>query len=340
MAIEYRLIPPFLHVPEESDFADAWERFCCKLLNLEHGTSDIFVRSPPEQGVDLFDPTRKVAYQCKSVESGKAGDFNPAHAIGSFRAALANQAAIGWVRYALCTNVDVTGTALSRLREAVPDLILLPASHWTQLCEKHPAAVERNFRLVIDVQPRRVSYGQGLEDVSGIFGDPPATPNADCYVVLLYSNRHDTLYRLPVRAGMSVGELVEALCRLFRLPDRANFEQDGISVSLSHSLVVDGRRVPFAKSLAEAGIAAGSVVTYWTQIQWSDRNERREFGGHVMNLQTLASLDAPRSRRERKDSALAAYRAMLARRFDQLDSELLDDGGEAGDGARGSVKNS
>ena len=330
MALEYRLVPPFLHVPEESSFADEWERFCCKLLNLEYGTTEIFVRSPPEQGVDLFYPTRQIAYQCKSVESGKSGDFNATHAIASYQSALTHQASIGWVQYALCTNVDVTGTALTKLQSAIPGLIVLPASHWVGLCEKHPLAVERNFRVVVDVQPRHVSYRDELGDVSVIFGDPPAQANAECYSVLLYSNRHDAIYRLPVRASMTVGELVSALCDLFRLPDQATFDNDQISVSLSHSLVVEGRRVPFNQSLESAGIGPGAVVTYWTTIQWQDHKEKREFDGHIIHLQTLSAFTAPRSQHERKESALEAYKRMIANRFAELDATLLQD--EAGQG--------
>lgn len=323
MALQYRLVPPFLHVPEESNFADEWERFCCKLLNLEHGTTEIFVRSPPEQGVDLSYPGRKIAYQCKSVESGKSGDFNTGHAIKSYEAALANQSSIGWVQYALCTNVDVTGAALAKLQGAIPDLIVLPASHWTALCEKHPLEVQRNFRTVIDVQPRHVSYGNELGDVASIFGDEPAPPDTECYVILLYSNRHDTIYRLPVRGGMTVGELVSALCAFFRLPDPATFGNDDISVSLEHSIVLNGRDVPLRQTLAEANIGPGAIVTYWTTTIWRDLQENRETRLDVMQLQTAASFLRLRPKKERRDSALGAYKRMLADRFAELDAELL-----------------
>ncbi|HBN90794.1 MAG TPA: hypothetical protein DD408_16665, partial [Rheinheimera sp.] len=71
MSIHYRLVPPFLYVPEEQDFSKAWEFFCCKLLNLSNMTTEIYVRNPPEQGVDIYYPSKKIAYQCKSVEYGK-----------------------------------------------------------------------------------------------------------------------------------------------------------------------------------------------------------------------------------------------------------------------------
>ncbi len=128
MSPVYRLTPPFLHLPEQTDFSKAWEGFCCKVLNLKFKTDEIYVRNPPEQGVDLFYPTQKIAYQCKSVESGKSGDFNSTHAISSYNAAQQHQQAIGWVEYALCTNVDITGTAEATLRSAIPNLTILLSS--------------------------------------------------------------------------------------------------------------------------------------------------------------------------------------------------------------------
>jgi hypothetical protein len=127
---------------------------------------------------------------------------------------------------------------------------------------------------------------------------------------------------------MTVGELVSALCDLFRLPDQATFENDQISVSLGHSLVFEGSRVPFNQSLESAGIGVGAVVTYWTTIRWQDHKEKREFDGRIIHLQTLSAFTAPRSQHERKESALEAYKRMLARRFAELDVSLLQD--EAG----------
>jgi hypothetical protein len=323
MVIQYRLVPPFLHVPESSSFDDEWEKFCCKLLNLEHKTTEIFVRSPPEQGVDIFFQSKKIAYQCKSVESGKPGDFNVTHAVNSYKTASTHQAAIGWSQYGLCANVDLTGSAIATLRAAIPNLLILPGSHWIGLCEKHSLAVERNFRIVVDVQPRHLSYGYNLGDVREIFGDEPVQPDAETYTIFLYSNRHDTVYRLPVRAQMTIEDLVRSMRDLFRLPESATLEKDQISVSLAHSLVVGGRQIQFGQTLSEAGINAGSSATYWTQLRWRDLNENREFRGDVIHMVTTGrNVTTLLTTQQRRDSALEAYGAMLAERFIELDREL------------------
>lgn len=91
----YKLYPPFLVVPEEQDFSDAWESFCFKILSLEKSKNNLHRRNPPEQGVDLYDTTDKIAYQCKSVESGKSGDFNVTQAVNSLKSALAIKDELG-----------------------------------------------------------------------------------------------------------------------------------------------------------------------------------------------------------------------------------------------------
>lgn len=321
MALQYRLIPPFLHVPEEDGFPDAWEAFCCKLLNLEQGTTGIIRRNPPEQGVDLFYPSKKIAYQCKSIESGKSGDFNVSHAIASYKAALKIKSTLGWVDYALCTNVAVTGTAESSLKDEIPRLLILPASHWIQLCEAKSAAVASNFRLIVDVHPRQISYGNELLDVTATFGELDPTDH-DAYNVLLYCNRHDSLYRLPVHGDMPVEQLRQAITDLFRLPDSVAFSNEQISLSLTHELVVGGRRVPFSQTLTEAGIGTDSMVTYWTTIGVRDLVKDRSFRGDVIHMATAFDFAPQRSYSERRKSALKKYEAQIADRFAETDRML------------------
>src|SRR5260370_164353 len=112
----YILHPPIFVVPEETSFADAWEAFCCKTLNVREQTDEIYRRHHPEQGIDLYFPTKQIAYQCKSVESGKSSDFNVARALESVRVAKQVQPELGWKEYAICTNVDITGSSEKRLR--------------------------------------------------------------------------------------------------------------------------------------------------------------------------------------------------------------------------------
>src|SRR5437870_1273843 len=122
--MEYHLYPPFFEITPEPSFSDAWEAFCCLLLNLRNGTTEIRRRTPPDSGVDLTWSSTKFAYQCKAVESGKAGDFPLSKAIDSVETALQHRASIGWDKYGICTNVDVTGAQEEKIRKVYADVEL------------------------------------------------------------------------------------------------------------------------------------------------------------------------------------------------------------------------
>ncbi|WP_455819594.1 hypothetical protein [Clostridium butyricum] len=46
----YNLYPPFVYIPEESNFSDVWEVFYLKLLKIDLNTNNIERRKPPKQG--------------------------------------------------------------------------------------------------------------------------------------------------------------------------------------------------------------------------------------------------------------------------------------------------
>jgi hypothetical protein len=89
----YLLYPPFLTVHEETNFSDIWESFCLKLLKLEYGTNEIQRRRPPENGIDLYYKSKKIAFQCKSTLEGNK--FNIKNACNSLCSALAYTRFVG-----------------------------------------------------------------------------------------------------------------------------------------------------------------------------------------------------------------------------------------------------
>lgn len=319
MSTHYRLEPPFLYVAEEQDFSKAWEHFCCKLLNISNKTTEIFVRNPPEQGVDIYYPSKKIAYQCKSVESGKSGDFNATKAVESIKAAKRVKAELGWERYVLCTNVAISGTAEAALKKALPDIGILPNSHWTQLCETHPVEVERNFRRLVEVPRAKVLdaiHNRFVEHYSEQLREKIEEFSFD---VFLYSNRYDTTYRMPVSESFSCGDLLGIFREFFKLPESANISSEGIDVSLSHAVVFNGKKVPLSYSLKAAGISHGSVITYWTTIVWKDAE--KEFEGGVIHMMTSDILNrATRTLSQRKERAIAEFSETLRQCFQAFDN--------------------
>ena len=145
------LYPPFFGTEPQNSFADAWEVFCCDVLNRHEKTTQIRQRRPPENGVDLIWREKKVAYQCKSVESGRTGDFNVTKAVESMKAAVAHRDEIGWKQYVICTNVELTGNQETNLRqaseEADVELGLLTPSFWVPRCHEQWWKVQGRFRL-------------------------------------------------------------------------------------------------------------------------------------------------------------------------------------------------
>ena len=321
MSSHYRLQPPFLYVPEHQDFSKAWEHFCCKLLNITNKTTEIYVRNPPEQGVDIYYPSLRIAYQCKSVESGKTGDFNAAKTIESIEAAKRIKDELPWEKYVLCVNVAVSGTAEAALKIALPAIEIRSSTHWTQLCEANPLEVERNFRRLVEVPRSKVLDAIQHRFVEQYSAELQAKIEASSFDVFLYSNRHDTTYRVPVSDDFTCKDLLGIFRQLFKLPESASIASEGINVSLTHALVFAGKKVPLPKTLKEAGIVHGSVITYWTTIRWKDTE--REFEGDVLHMMTMDMVDgASRSPARRRAAAIVIFEESLKRRFDEFDRDL------------------
>ena len=151
-----------------------------------------------------------------------------------------------------------------------------------QRCEKHPLEVERNFRKLLDVpQNRFVSAISNTfsvrytEELRQQLEDSP-------FDIFLYSSRQDSVFRIPVAGSFTAGDVINILRNFFRLPKPATFSDENIQVSLNHSLVFDGKKVPLKNTLGEVGVVHGSVVTFWTQFAWKDLEDFR-FDGDVIH---------------------------------------------------------
>jgi len=139
-------LPCFVIEPHTS-FADAWEVFCCRLLNLHHNTADIRRRKPPESGIDLYWQEEQIAYQCKSVED-KEGKFNITKAVKSLNDALNARGKLPWKKYILCSNVPLTGPQEQQLRDVFPDIEFHTPSFWEPQTKQHWNDVKEFFRPI------------------------------------------------------------------------------------------------------------------------------------------------------------------------------------------------
>ena len=253
--------------PTANSFADAWEDFCCKLLNLEERTNQIRRRSPPEQGIDLYYQSKNIAYQCKSVESGKDGEFSVQHAIESMKSAKKAKKDLKWKKYVLCTNVDITGIAEKKLRSEMSDCIVLSKSYWQNLCEKFSPHIKRQFRLLLEL-PRPKAGLIATGPVHAYYPDRlKAKLGRHPFEILLYSEIGDTIYELTVSNSIKVKDILAVLESFFNLPKSFNRMSAGCKVTLNNRIYIGDNRLNKEHDLKKAGIIPGSLVTLRTNIE-------------------------------------------------------------------------
>jgi hypothetical protein len=145
--------PPLFRVAPQNSFPDAWEVFCCEVLNRYNKVAEIRQRKPPETGVDLYWPDRQIAYQCKSVE-GSAGRFSVTKAVESLRSALTIRSSLPWRTYVVCTNVALTGPQEDRLRRCLPGVEFLTPSFWVPRCREQSEHLGGRFHRLDRISER------------------------------------------------------------------------------------------------------------------------------------------------------------------------------------------
>lgn len=313
----YQLYPPIFIVNEETNFPDSWEVFCCKLLNLENKTSRIIRRLPPENGVDLFFPDSKIAYQCKSVETGLTAGFNLTKIKSSYDSALTIKSSLGWTSYVVCVNTELTGTQEENFKKELPGVTILTKSYWTTLCQKFSAEVQENFRRIISIHPQTLEQ----KITNGFFNDYSDKLKlllaSDSFELLFYSNRHNSVYRIPVSKDFKLTDLLHILKGIFKLPPATEFS-GGVNVSISYSIVHNDKKVPLNQTLRESGIDENSIVTLWLTMSY--RQDDKTATSTTMQMITL---DTMKRALNPVQYALDDYKALISKSFIKADNELL-----------------
>lgn len=236
-------------------------------------------------------------------------------AINSLKSALEIKEELGWEKYVLCVNVNITGSSEKKLKEIYPEIIIKSKNYWEILCEKHYDKVERNFNILVEIPS-----GKLLKTIEENFINHYSEKlklliekkSIDLY---LFSNRYDSIYKMKVSPDFTINDLLEIIRKFFKLPESKDFVSDGIRVSLNHSIVFNKRKQPISKTLREIGIEQGDVITYWTTIIWKDKFELRSDVMYDMTTNMLFST-------ERKNRAIMHFKKELRERFIGINSEL------------------
>jgi hypothetical protein len=313
----YIFYPPFFIVNGETNFSDSWEEFCCKLLNLENKTSSIVRRLPPENGVDLFFPDEKIAYQCKSIEMGLTSGFNLTKIKDSYNSALKIKPSLGWDKYVICINIDLTGKQSENFKQELPDVTILTKSYWTSLCNKFPTMVYDDFRRLIPIHPRIVE--EKITD--GFYPDYSnnlkALLKTNSFDLLFYSNRCNSIYKIPVSKNFKMEDLLHILRGIFKLPQATEFS-GGVEFSISYSIVFNDEKVPLNQTIEESGIDENSIITFWLTMTYSLNNEKAT----ATTMQALTT-DSMKRTMDPVRYALEDYKALISNSFINADKQLL-----------------
>lgn len=275
--MEYHLYPPFFVIDPQTSFSKAWEDFCRRLLNLEWRTTAIHRRTPPDRGVDLFWQIEGIAYQCKAVESGFAGSFQTAHVKTSIKKALQYQNQIGWQKYVLCTNVDLTALQIETLQQMFPDIEILSGAYWTDLCHRFHEQIADRFRLLIPVASKYVK--RAIQNINQTYlriyfpqlQEYAQTPLLN---VLLYLDSYKHIFDIQIPSTFTAHEVMLMLRELFELPGPKHIREYDTTVSLEYSLHVDNKEVPPQQKLGELQVGNRPLVTLRKTIVWSDGDRK------------------------------------------------------------------
>lgn len=276
--MEYRLYPPFLIVPEYHSFDEAWESFCCKLLNLENKVSEIYKRKPPESGIDLYFPSNKIAYQCKSIESGLDSGFNITKAKNSVLSAQKIKTTLGWEQYQLCTNVELTGKQEEALKATYENLIIRPKSYWLLLSEKFPDQVRRNFRQLIQIPAPSIKF-QEKKDFKNFYTKSQIEKlKIAKYPIFFYSEKYDSVWELYVSPSFTGRELLKIIQEGFEIPEAFEITGEAISINkeikvkLSQKLYSNQKEVDLNVSLKANGINSNSILLLQNKLEIVQEN--------------------------------------------------------------------
>ncbi|MGE7997603.1 hypothetical protein ACQKOF_02770 [Lysinibacillus sp. NPDC093190] len=272
---EYRLYPPFFKDELDSSFADAWERFCLKLIKIENNTEDIKKRKPPESGVDLFYQSKKIAYQCKSLEENSI--YNITNSVKSLKSALQIKESLGWEKYVICANTELTGNQEATLKSLYANIEVKDKEYWIGLCKKYPYIVQENFKLLIDTPSNYIceKIKDSLvisENIKEILSE-----STNCISTWFYIHKRDNIFKIPITLNMKIGDLIDFLRSIIGLPQEPIIDTQAIKMSYGVSIfepnqlsTIERKYYTLAdkdKRLTDLNVKSTSVIEFYINYE-------------------------------------------------------------------------
>ena len=310
--MKYYLYPPFFVIEPQISFSDAWETFCCQLLNLANKTHTITRIIPPDDGVDLLWDAEKIAYQCKSVKLGSKLDLVKVK--GSIDKALKKQANFGWQRYVLCTNIDLTGQERAKIKKMLQNIEFITGTQWIGICEQFPNEVGSRFNQLITIPKNKII--RLLEsDMLEKYKRTLESKKTEIIKLIIYSKQSEKLFELPISIECTIKDLLAILIDIFKLPEVKNFHQLDISFDLEHAILINNDEVPLTKKISELELENIPIVTFFSKFKLNDTKGQLE--GNVFQLITPESLTySLLSKEERIQMAVDRYKEEMNQLFE------------------------
>jgi hypothetical protein len=221
-------------------------------------------------------------------------------ALGSIQSALDIQSAIGWQKYIICTNVDLTGKQELKLRHKLPTIDFYTRGYWIDLCQKFHNQVADRFKVPIQVSYLYMMQALDRAYIRNYEQRYPLDPSKPPLPLLFYSKIRQQIFELKIPSDFTISDLLLLLRDLFNLTDPVTpvttYPDMGVSFSLKYTLAINDQEVPSYKKLNEFVSEDRPLVTLWkivTCYQQSSYTKLRDLE-HTGQLNTwIDVIDLP-----------------------------------------------
>jgi hypothetical protein len=310
----------FLKVrPPATNFGEAWEHLCLRLLHADTGDSSIMRLGPPDRGIDILRQSTGTAYQCKSTERGSLGTIGPKECVASLARAIEVKEKLAWKHYYIATNAPLSGDGLAKIIGfatscglAANCIMILSHEYWNDHCERHKGAVKDLFDFRASIREEEVIeafrkaryYDSFIEEAKRHMKDAPLTLSVS-------NNRTTVELVLPFSGEMTIGELLHAVAGILGISlDWANFPDLGTSSGPSLSIMVDRKAQSFSMKLSELTAEQRAKLQLWIKLIWSDEldTDRSHYDGTKLyfSLSRMPSIEKKIGERPKSEADAAS----------------------------------
>ncbi|MGH1280685.1 hypothetical protein [Bacillus basilensis] len=285
-----------------------------KIVKIRKINNDIERGTPPEQGVDLHFKEKGIAYQCKSVVGSISG-FNITKAVKSLERALCIQKTLPWEQYIVCSNVNLTGNQITKLKEVYSNVDTKGHDYWVGLCEKYSQQVKRNFRVLLEI-PSDIIHTTFNSLEEHYLEKSKTKMEKDTLEIFFYYEKHDRVYQMKVSLDFTLKELKNIIRSFLDIP-KGLIGQNGL-VYIYDFLIIEGEKQEEEdKTLRDVGIIPNSVFTYWLSYSFEGRSGTKRTN-NAMQWLTSSSFDSVNE----KEKYLEQAKSYIKQCFNTFDDSL------------------